>query len=195
MTSKSLGIGAFAGTLLALGAFIGYTQIEFDRTLAKATVLDAPEILADFSLLDHTEQAFDRENLSGQWSLVFFGFTNCPDICPVTLAKLAQVVDQVSPPLTVIFVSVDPKRDTPGVLAQYIQTFGERFIGLTGDPVEIDRLAKSFFAPYSLSGEGENYNVIHSSSVFLVNRDGQFAAFFSAPIESKVLVEDLRKII
>jgi protein SCO1/2 len=194
-SSSSIYVGVLLGSLIAFGVFTGYKLDLFDRSPVAATVLDVPQILADFSLVDHTGNVFDRERLKNQWSLVFFGFTSCGDVCPVTLAKLNQVAMRVRPQPAIIFVSVDPGRDSPAVLAKYVQTFGDNITGVTGDPAEIDKLTKSFFASYSVSGDRDSYTVDHSSAVFLVNPDGNFAALFSAPIHSKILVEDIHKII
>jgi protein SCO1/2 len=188
-------MGVLLGVLIVFGVFSAYRLDFFDRSPVAATVLDVPRTLADFTLVDHTEQAFDRESLKGQWSLIFFGFTNCGGVCPLTLAKLSQAVVRVRPQPAVIFISVDPGRDSPAVLAKYVQAFSENLIGVTGDPAEIDKLTGSFFAPFSISEDGENYNVDHSSAVFLVNPDGNFVALFSAPIDSGVLVDDIDKII
>jgi protein SCO1/2 len=188
-------IGAVLAVLLSMGTFALLETDTPDRTPVAGTLLEPPRPIADFTLIDQSGQMFNQEQLKGQWSLVFFGFTQCEGVCPMTLARLSQAVAQVEQAPTVIFVSVDTKRDAPEVLARYIRSFSDDFIGITGDPAEIDKLTQSLFAPYSITGEGANYAVDHSSTVFLIDPDGRFAALFSAPIDVKILAEDIRKII
>jgi len=188
-------IGAGLAILLGMGTFALLGPDTPDRTPIAGTLLDPPRPIAEFTLVDQTGQTFNQEQLKGQWSLVFFGFTQCEGVCPMTLAKLSQAVAQIEQAPTVIFVSVDTKRDTPEVLAKYIRSFSDDLIGLTGDSAEIDKLTQSLFAPYSITGEGNNYAVNHSSTVFLIDPDGKFTGLFSAPIDVQTLADDLRKII
>lgn len=182
--------------VLAGAVIFAFLQPETtDRIPTAGTLLDPPRPINDFALIDHDEQPFANEGFTGRWSLVFFGFTQCEGVCPMTMAKLSETVAQVERPLTVIFVSVDTRRDTPEIIARYVRSFGDDFIGLTGEPREIDKLAGSLLAPYSISGEGVNVTVDHSSTVFLVDPDGKFAGLFSAPLDVQALANDLRKII
>lgn len=188
-----------AGTVLAiLLGMVSYTLLKPgtpDRAPVAGTLLNPPRPVAEFTLVDHTGQTFSREHLNGHWSLVFFGFTQCEGVCPMTLARLNQTVEQIEQAPNVIFVSVDTKRDTREVLARYVGTFNDEFIGLTGDSAEIDKLTLSLMAPYTITGEGPNYRVDHSSAVFLINPDGYFTALFSAPIDAMILAEDIQHII
>src|SRR3954470_18606409 len=113
--------------------------------LASGTWLGIPRSVADFQLSDSEGHPFTKQNLLGQPSLVFFGFTHCPDVCPTTLVKLAQVKKAAAiPGLRVLFVTVDPQRDTPTAVGLYVHAFDPQFIGLTGDPKDIEKMTAAF---------------------------------------------------
>ena len=133
---------------------------------------------------------FDAQRLRGGWSFVFFGFTSCPDVCPVTMAALAQtrklladLPEQTRP--QVVMISVDPQRDTPERLATYVKVFDPAFVGATGTKPAIDELAQRMgvLAATRPLDDGESYTVDHTTSVFLVGPDGALRALFSAPHE------------
>lgn len=161
--------------------------------LASGTWLPRPKALADFTLTDQSGKPFALRDLRGHPSLVFFGFTHCPDVCPTTLVKLAQVEKKADVPgLRVIFVSVDPARDTPALLAQYVHAFDPGFIGLTGDDQAITRMAANFGVAVSkVELPGGDYTMDHSAVVFLLNAQGQIAAIFTPPFDTSKLTEDL----
>ena len=195
MSTRSLLIGILAILAIIVGWWGTYLWNEFGSAPIQATVFEEPRPLNEFSLRDHRDQAFDRQRLQGQWSLVFFGFTNCPGVCPATLAQLSQVSDTLSPEPAIVFVSVDPARDDLATLAGYVDAFGETVLGVTGESAELDKLAESFYVTYSMSGDGDDYRVEHTTAVFLVNPDGQLAAIFSPPIETRQLAADLRRLL
>lgn len=151
-------------------------------------LFETPRDLGAFSLIDHRGQAFTRENLKGTWTLVFWGFTHCPDICPTTMAFLADVVSQLeqteAEDTQVVMMSVDPARDTQQVLAQYVPYFHSDFVGVTGEFTEILQLAHRFSAPFRKVTEADgSYQVDHSANVALVNPRGDFHGFFRAPLD------------
>lgn len=151
-----------------------------------ATVLPEPMPLPDFSLLDQTAATFDRNAFRGHWSVVFFGFTHCPDICPATLQQLALARNAVRTGNTgefpqIVFVSVDPDRDTVDVLASYVGHFGDDVTGVSGDIVELRKLTSAIGIYFEKTSAGENYNVDHSAVVLVINPDAEFHALFSAP--------------
>jgi len=151
-------------------------------------LFETPRDLGAFSLIDHRGQAFTRENLKGTWTLVFWGFTHCPDVCPTTMAFLADVVSQLeqteAEDTQVVMVSVDPARDTQPVLAQYVPYFHPDFVGVTGEFTEILQLAHRFSAPFRKVTEADgSYQVDHSANVALVNPRGDFHGFFRAPLD------------
>ena len=132
-----------------------------------------------FQLVDHDGRPVNQSMLEGKWSLVFFGFTYCPDFCPTTLAALEatkQRLGDKAKNLQIIFISVDPERDTPQALKDYLSSegFPKGVIGLTGTPAQVRAAADAYKAFYQKVGEGEDYTMNHSLTVYLMGPDGQF---------------------
>lgn len=153
-----------------------------------AYLLDIPRRTGEFALTDHRGDPFGPERLRGHWTLVFFGFTHCPDVCPTTLSFLNQLVGELAgteaEDTRVVMVSVDPARDTVEQLAAYVPYFNPDFIGVTGEFLEIHRLATALNTPFrKVPGGGDNYLVDHSSNVVLINPRGDYHAFFKAPLD------------
>lgn len=136
--------------------------------------------LAPFELVDQHQQAFTNASLQGKWSLFFIGFTFCPDVCPTTLNKLAAAYPDLNKiaPLQVVFLSVDPKRDTPDKLLTYVNFFNPEFKAVTGEQTQIFPLTRSLGLTYAMVGEGENYQVDHSAGYMLVSPQGTRVAVF-----------------
>ena len=162
-------------------------------TLARAGNLDGillekPIPLADFFLFDHAQEPFTRDRLKGKWSFVFFGYTHCPDVCPATMHEVEKLTDLLAPkpPMAnqfqFIFVSVDPERDTPEHMAKYIQYFNPLILGVTGEVPELKNMTKKLKAKFS-KGDGTRteYSVNHSSAMYLINPNAEYAARFRAP--------------
>jgi protein SCO1/2 len=184
-----------AAACAALAGF--WLARELDREapgLASGTWLPQPKSLADFHLSDENGQPYTRAQLTGVPTLVYFGFTRCPDVCPTTLVKLAQVRRQAAlPALRVLFVSIDPQRDTPAVLGRYVHAFDAAFHGATGAPQEIARVARNFGVAVSrVDLPGGDYTMDHSAAVFLVAPAG-IVAIFTPPFEVPALAADLRR--
>jgi protein SCO1/2 len=161
--------------------------------LASGTWLSSPRAIADFQLTDNLGHPFTTRELQGKPSLIFFGFTHCPDVCPTTLAKLAQV-KKVAPVagLQVLFITVDPQRDTPTAVGMYAHAFDPDFIGLTGDPAAIEKVTKAFaVAALRVDLPGGDYTMDHSALVFLVNARAQIVGIFSPPFDTRRLAQDL----
>jgi len=162
----------------------------------------APQSLQAFELTDQQRQPFSLAQLQGKWSFVFFGYTYCPDICPTTLSTLTGLVwklrndPQDLADIQVIFVSVDPPRDTPEVIADYLKYFDESFLGVTGAQQDIDSLARQFGAGYMNEPETTpgQYLVSHTSSIFLVDPQGRLLAAFSPPHNAETIAEQFRQI-
>ena len=151
-------------------------------------VLDTPRNIGELQLIDHHGQAFTRERLQGKWTLVFFGFTYCPDICPTTLAFLNEFVGQLEgtevEDTAVVMVSVDPARDSVEQLATYVPYFNADFTGVTGEFLDIHRFATALNTPFrKVPGQDENYQVDHSANVVLINPRGDYHGFFKAPLD------------
>jgi protein SCO1/2 len=188
-----LGVAALCA---ALAGF--WLARELDRTgpeLASGTWLPQAKLIDDFRLTDVRGQPFTLHDLQGKPSLVFFGFTHCPDVCPLTLAKLAEAKKSAAlAGLQVLFVTVDPERDTPGPLGTYVHAFDPDFIGLTGDPTAIRKIAGEFgVAMNRVDLPGGDYTMDHSAVVFLTDTRGQIVGIFTPPFEAQRLTEDLRR--
>ena len=151
-------------------------------------LFDTPRDVGDFSLTDHRGQSFIRDDLKDRWTLIFFGFTHCPDICPTTMAELAelksQLADTEASDARVVMLSVDPARDTPDRLAQYVPYFHHDFIGVTGEFADILSVAQRLNAPFRKVSEPDGgYQMEHSANVMLINPRGDDHGFFRAPLE------------
>jgi protein SCO1/2 len=174
----------FAGACIAVAAAIAVTAIVVvnNRTApAPGTVISTgqPDVGGPFQLVDQDGRTVDQTLLNGKWSLVFFGFTYCPDYCPTTLAVLEaakQGLGDRADGLQVIFITVDPERDTPAALKDYLSSdgFPEGVIGLTGTPEQVRAAADAYRAVYQKVGEGEAYTMNHSLTVYLMGPDGKF---------------------
>ncbi|MBP5981930.1 MAG: SCO family protein [Halomonas sp.] len=133
----------------------------------------------DFSLVDENGDGVQAEEYLGKPTLVYFGYTYCPDVCPITLARLGDAIrkldDETRDEIQVLFISVDPARDTPEVLKRYTDAFGPEFVGLSGDKAAIDAVTNRYRVAYEYGEENENgdYLVTHSSAVFAFDREGQ----------------------
>ncbi|EED36467.1 hypothetical protein NOR51B_2418 [Luminiphilus syltensis NOR5-1B] len=181
--------------------FIAVVLVSFVNRIQQPRIMSATEMRAnglflfetprdpgDFSLIDHNEIAFIPERLEGVWTLLFFGFTHCPDICPTTLSFLADLHEQLASTeakdTQVVMLSVDPARDTPERLASYVPYFDPDFIGVTGEFIDVLGFSRSFNAPFrKVTLEDGSYQIDHSANVVLVNPRGDFHGFFRAPLD------------
>ena len=167
-----------------------------DEKITRMTILDAPRALVEFQLLDQTGKTFTRQSFAGHWSVIFFGFSHCPDVCPTTLLELAQFKDQLAElpdkqQPRIYMVSVDPQRDTPQHLAQYLQAFDPEFIGITGEDEQIAKLAANLGVAYGRQAEeNDEYSMLHTAALFVLNPSGQYVAVTSPPHTSGVLAKE-----
>ena len=151
-----------------------------------AIVLDKPRIFSDFELQDHRGELFNIARMQDVWTIVFFGFTHCPDICPTTLAMLndtySKLKDSEKERLQVVMISLDPERDTVEKLAEYVPYFNPEFIGVTGNKHLIRRLTAELNVAYNqVPLSGDDYTVDHSTQLILINPKGHYHGFFKAP--------------
>ena len=151
-------------------------------------LLETPRNFGEIALIDHKGKPFTRASLEGRWSLVFFGFTYCPDICPTTMTFLNELMASLEgtevEDTRVVMVSVDPARDTVEQLADYVPYFNPEFTGVTGEFLEIHRFATALNTPFrKVPGQGEDYQVDHSANVVLINPKGDYHGFFKAPLD------------
>lgn len=162
-------------------------------TLAAGTWLPEPREFAAPALVDSRGQAFPQSAFAGHASLIFFGFTHCPDLCPTTLALLAEVMKSTSAQnLTVYLVTVDPERDTPEALRSYLAGFDPEFIGLTGKAPDIQGFTRALgAAALKVDLPGGNYSMDHSATLFLLDDSGRLRALFTPPYNRTKLAADL----
>lgn len=164
-----------------------------------AIVLNQPRIFSDFDLVDHRGDVFNIARMQDVWTMVFFGFTNCPDICPTTLAVLndtySKMKDSEKERLQIVMISLDPERDTVETLAEYVPYFNEEFIGVTGNKHLIRRLTAELNVAYNkVPLEGEDYTMDHSTQMVLINPKGHYHGFFKAPHTETTLRSTWRSI-
>lgn len=169
--------------------------------LASGTILAPARTLANFSLIDNQGRSFGQQDLRGHWSLMFFGYTNCPDYCPTTLTTLAALEKQLRAAKTVapqvVFVSVDAKRDTPTRLNQFVPNFDPEFIGLTASSQPaIEAIAKKWGVAVNIQYAADgNYIVDHSAVIFVIDPAGHLAAVLTGPFSVDALRLDFQRIV
>jgi protein SCO1 len=164
-----------------------------------ATVLPLGLDLPEIALIDHDGRAFTTANLRGDFHLLFFGFTNCPDVCPLTLQLLSSAVERIAAAAgeapQVVFVSVDPQRDTPERIRQYVHAFNPSFLGVTGDDAALAPLLSALgVAVQRHEHDGAHYNVVHNGTVYLVGPRSEVIAVSSPPHDPHQLARDFGNI-
>jgi len=170
----------------------------------QGSLVSPPRKIAVPALIKDTGQTFTLDDLTGQWHLLFFGYTHCPDVCPTTMGvtaqakKIAEANSQTFP--GVIFISVDPERDKVEMLADYVQYFDQDFIGVTGDKDLIKALTLQLSVVYmkmpaEADSETSGYLVDHSSALLLLNPEGKLVAFLNPPHEPATIVKDIQTVI
>lgn len=183
---------------LGLGIFTAMRVYAPKAPLAveSGTVLNQPRALAPFALVDQDGAAFTNAALQGHWTLLFAGFTHCPDVCPTTLALMKQLAARV-PSLGLLFLSLDPERDTPEVLKRYVTYFSPAIRGVTAPKAQIDALCASLGLAYQkIPGANErDYTVDHSAALVLLDPQGRVAGYFQPPHKLDTLAADLARIV
>lgn len=202
--AKSIGLAALVA-IVAIAAGMLLSRALLDRsggpTLAKATLLDPARPLPPMAFTDQNGQPFGIEQLRGHWSILFFGFTFCPDVCPTTLALLAQVEKKLADlPAEqrprIVLVSVDPRRDTPERLAQYVKSFSPTFTGITGEQSAVQEFALKMGVPVAITEQPDgSYTVDHSAAIFVIDPNGALRALSSTPHEVPIIAEDYRRLV
>lgn len=170
--------------------------------LKQATLLPEARLLQPFELLDTSGRPFTNQQLEGHWSFVFFGYTHCPDVCPTTLQTLATSIKRLSAANPqqelpqVVFVSVDPERDSMDRLKQFTGYFNDAFVGVSGKPEQIKSLTSQLGIIYARvkQGPGSNYLVDHSAAILLIDPNGHFRAVFNVPHDPDKISRDFQSI-
>lgn len=193
-----LAIVAFVVGLVVARALFDAREVPVPAT-ENATIFVPPRVLPPLDLVGQDGTPLGPKFLEGHWTLVFFGFTHCPDVCPTTLTVLKQVhgllgtlPDGQQP--RVMLISVDPERDTPDRLRDYVRFFDPSFMGATGSAEAIRAAAAAFAVPYAkVTLPGGGYTMDHGAGVFTVGPSGQVVAYTSPPLNAEALARDFRK--
>ena len=172
-----------------------------------AAQLSVPTLVAkpgsvggNFELTSHLGEPFSLEDIEGKVGVLFFGFTHCPDVCPNTLLEIQRLLlnlEARASDVTILFISVDPNRDTPEKLESYVKYFNQNIIGLTGSNEQIEQVLAQYNASVSFSGDttSGHYNVEHTANIFLIDRHGQLASIILPRTPYEVLEQQVRKLI
>ncbi len=187
----------FAAVLIALLAACSPSS---EESSFFGTDITGADFANGFKLTDHHGEVRQLSDYQGKVVALFFGFTHCPDICPTTMADLAaamKLMGENSDEVQVLFVTVDPERDTPEVLAQFVPSFDSRFIGLTGTTEEIDRVAKTFKIFYARQQEpGQTgYSFDHSAGVYVYDKQGKIRIYLKYGQKPVELAHDLSRLL
>ena len=149
-----------------------------------------------FELVDQDGKTVTDRDLKGKPTLVFFGFANCPDVCPTTLFEMSEILRALGPDAdkaNALFVTVDPERDTPSVMKDYLSSFDPHLRGLTGDPAAVTAMTKAYRVYVKKVPQGDSYTVDHTAIVYLMGKDGRFVAPFNIKRGTAEAAADLRK--
>lgn len=192
-----------AALAMAAGIWAARAVLEHNSVQDELDATRFPEAreIASFSLIDHNNAVFDNSVLKDRWSFIFFGYTHCPDVCPTTLSVLnsvARKLGDLDEDIRFVFLSVDPERDTPEQLAQFVSYFNADFIGVTGTPEGIEQITRQLGVLHIRAQPEEGasgYLVDHSASVFLFDPDGRYHAVFSPPLSADTIAGDFRKML
>ena len=183
--------------VVAAGALLALAVRETPRGAAGTALANA--IGGPFHLTDQNGKAVSDADLKGKWQLVFFGYTHCPDTCPTALNEIALALDQLGvkrDEVEIVFITVDPDRDTPEVMKAYVQSFDARIIALTGSADAVAQAAKAYRVYYAKHprGDGE-YDMDHSAVIYVMNPDGRFTATFTPDSTADAIAQRLQKLI
>jgi protein SCO1 len=188
----------FAGlVILGAGVFLALSLHETPR--GAAGTLLASAIGGPFRLVDQNGKTVTDADLKGKWSLVYFGYTHCPDACPTALNDISIALDELGPQrneVRPVFVTVDPERDTPEVLKSYVTAFDAPILALSGTPEEIAQAAKGYRVYYAKHPEaGGDYSMDHSSVIYVMDPQGRFTASFTHENSPEEIAERLKKLL
>ena len=193
---------ALLAGMLALALGIGFNVWHSEKNqltpaVSSTNLIEAP-LLPEFHLRDGKGRSFSNANLKGHFSLLFFGYTHCQGICPLTMTLLAQLYAQLKseklPLPQIIFITLDPMRDTPNIVARYVKIFNPAFIGVSGHLSRIKQLSKQMGVVYIQAQQNKsdenNYQIDHSGNLYLINPEGKLIALFSPPLDQASIKKD-----
>ena len=188
----------FAGVLvIAAGVLLALALRETPRGAAGTALASA--IGGQFQLIDQNGKPFSDANLKGKWHLIFFGYTHCPDACPTALNEMSLALDRLGTKrdeVGVVFITVDPERDTPDVLKSYVQSFDAPIVALTGSPEAVAQAAKAYRVFYAKHPRADgDYDMDHSAVIYVMNPEGRFTVTFTPDSSADAIVQRLQKLI
>ena len=196
--------------IIALIALAGGIAISWVVSINRSIELEAglwfgeqARPLPEFELIDHNNKPLNRDRMKGNWSLMFFGYTHCPDVCPTSLQMMSDMMSAIDDPdvsnsVDIYFVSVDPDRDSAELLASYVTYFNPEFIGATAAMEKLRPLTATLGISHFIGERSEDnptYDVEHSSAIVLVNPDAEYAGIFSAPHDALAIARDMTRIV
>jgi protein SCO1/2 len=183
--------------ILGAGAYLGLSLRDSPRGVAGGVLGSA--VGGPFELTDQNGNRVASADLRGKWLMVYFGYTHCPDACPTALNDMALALDELGPKraeVRPVFVTVDPERDTPSVLKDYVASFDAPILALTGTPQEIAQAAKAYRVYYAKHPEpGGDYSMDHSSVIYVMDPQGRFTASFTHQSTPQEIAERLKKLL
>ena len=200
-------------TIIVLVAFIAlilglyFSQLSHtkkpDLSKFNGTLLTTPRQIDDFSLAGTSDKNYTKASLQGHWTFMFFGYTQCPKLCPVTMSELANMYkqlesDNVQDLPEVVLISLDPERDTVQKMKQYVTAFNPHFVGAVGESAQIDKMTKEMGIAYMKVNNGNNaadYMIQHSGTIILFNPQGDIAAYFSLPHDPSKMAKDYEMLV
>jgi protein SCO1/2 len=200
MTNRHLRIlTVFAAFVAGLVLSLGVILIARDHMVAAPGSPQAAAIGGPFRLTDQDGRIVTEEDLKGRPSLVFFGYTNCPDFCPTTLFDISQVMHALGPDADrtrAVFITIDPERDTPSVLKDYLSSFDPHVSGLTGDLPSIATVAKEYRVYFKkVTLDDGRYSMDHTTITYLMDKEGRFVSPFSLKRTPEAAAQDLRRLL
>jgi len=178
----------------------GPSLIEKEPILETGKAYKKPLDIIEFELKDQGDQLYSKNDLKNQWTILFFGYTNCPDVCPTTIFKLGQIKQQISKELPyinlqILFITLDPERDSTERLSEYLGFFDPSMTGLTGEITNIVELTSNLSVFFQRINKEDGYDFNHTASIFLMNPNAQLKASFSPAISIDMLNEDIQTVI
>jgi protein SCO1/2 len=192
-------VAGLLGGLVILGAAVLIILAHRDTPRGAAGTLLGSAIGGPFRLTDQNGNTVTDGDLKGKWSLIYFGYTHCPDACPTALNDIAIALDELGPKrdsVRPVFITVDPERDTPEVLKSYVTAFDTPLLALSGSPEEIARAAKAYRVYYAKHPEaGGDYSMDHSSVIYVMDPQGRFTATFTHQSAPEEIAERLKKLL
>lgn len=188
----------FAGVLvIAAGVLLALALRETPRGAAGTALASA--IGGPFQLIDQNGKPFSDADLKGKWHLIFFGYTQCPDACPTALNEMSLALDRLGmkrDEVGVVFITVDPERDTPDALKSYVQSFDAPIVALTGSPEAVAQAAKAYRVFYAKHPRADgDYDMDHSAVIYVMSPEGRFTATFTPDSSADAIVQRLQKLI